>query len=40
MERSNLVFLGLAGAGVTGFDVAVVAPGGFVIGVLLGGRAC
>jgi uncharacterized membrane protein YoaK (UPF0700 family) len=38
----NLVFLGLAGAGVTGFDVATpaVALGGFVIGALVGGHAC
>jgi uncharacterized membrane protein YoaK (UPF0700 family) len=38
----NLVFLGLAGAGVTGFDVATpaVALGGFVIGALVGGQAC
>jgi uncharacterized membrane protein YoaK (UPF0700 family) len=38
----NLVFLGLAGAGVTGFDVGTlaVALGGFVIGALIGGRAC
>lgn len=38
----NLVFLGLAGAGVTGFDVLTpaVAIGGFVVGALVGGRAC
>jgi uncharacterized membrane protein YoaK (UPF0700 family) len=38
----NLVFLGLAGAGVRGFAVVTpaVALAGFVIGALLGGRAC
>jgi uncharacterized membrane protein YoaK (UPF0700 family) len=38
----NLVFLGLAAAGAKGFAVATsaLALGGFVIGVLIGGRAC
>jgi uncharacterized membrane protein YoaK (UPF0700 family) len=37
----NLVFLGLAAAGAHGFDVtsSALALGGFVIGVLVGGRA-
>lgn len=38
----NLVFIGLAAAGAKGFSVgtSALAVGGFVIGVLIGGRAC
>ncbi len=38
----NLVFLGLAAAGAKGFAVgtSALAVGGFVVGVLIGGRAC
>jgi len=38
----NLVFIGLAAAGAKGFEVstAALALGGFVVGVLIGGRAC
>lgn len=38
----NLVFIGLAAAGAKGFAVgpAALALGGFVVGVLIGGRAC
>jgi len=38
----NLVFLGLAAAGAKGFAVSTsaLAVGGFVVGVLIGGRAC
>jgi uncharacterized membrane protein YoaK (UPF0700 family) len=38
----NLVFIGLAAAGAKGFSVAAsaLAIGGFVIGVLIGARAC
>ena len=38
----NLVFIGLAAAGAKGFAVgaSALALGGFVIGVLIGGRAC
>ena len=38
----NLVFLALGAAGAEGFSVgtAAMAVGGFVIGVLIGGRAC
>jgi hypothetical protein len=38
----NLVFLALGAAGAKGFSVgaAALALGGFVIGVLIGGRAC
>ena len=38
----NLVFLGLAAAGARGFAVGTpaMALGGFVIGVMIGGRAC
>jgi uncharacterized membrane protein YoaK (UPF0700 family) len=38
----NLVFLGLAAAGAKGFAVgtSTLALGGFVVGVLIGGRAC
>ena len=38
----NLVFLGLAAAGAKGFDVgtSALAIGGFVVGALIGARAC
>jgi uncharacterized membrane protein YoaK (UPF0700 family) len=38
----NLVFIGLAAAGAKGFAVGIsaLAVGGFVVGVLIGGRAC
>lgn len=38
----NIVFLGLAAAGAKGFEVITpaVAIGGFLVGVLVGGRAC
>jgi uncharacterized membrane protein YoaK (UPF0700 family) len=38
----NIVFLGLAAAGAKGFEVLTpaLAIGGFVVGVLVGGRAC
>jgi uncharacterized membrane protein YoaK (UPF0700 family) len=38
----NLVFIGLAAAGAKGFAVSTsaLALGGFVVGVLIGGRAC
>src|SRR5881227_2481884 len=38
----NLVFLGLAAAGAKGFAVgtSALALGGFVLGALIGGRAC
>jgi uncharacterized membrane protein YoaK (UPF0700 family) len=38
----NLVFIGLAAAGARGFAVGIsaLAVGGFIVGVLIGGRAC
>jgi uncharacterized membrane protein YoaK (UPF0700 family) len=38
----NLVFIGLAAAGAKGFAVgtSALALGGFIVGVLIGGRAC
>jgi hypothetical protein len=38
----NLVFLGLAAAGAKGFDVctSALAVGGFIVGALIGARAC